>query len=194
MEEEGKVADQETGMSEKEPDQQFSEEQNYWETVKGVQLFMGWQQLPEFESSASFQDNNPVLGPSQPANISETSIRWLALPENGKAEPYFDRRLPYTYFWYQWTVQGPVYQDSTYFEMVWCVFRKERLFLVESLLLAQWSSKTLLVILSIELLDSPYLLDHQLPSLLHRKNLEDGRGQPGTHPLFATRQLALVAV
>ena len=46
-------------------------------------------------------------------------------------------------------------------------------------------------ILSPELLDS--LLDHWFPSLKHRNHLEDGRGWPGTYPLFATRQPALVA-
>ena len=48
MEEEGIVSDQEIGMPEQELDQQLSEEQNYWETVRDVQSFMGWHQVPEF--------------------------------------------------------------------------------------------------------------------------------------------------
>ena len=45
MEEEGRVSDQDTTMPEQELDQQLSEEQNYWETIRGFISFMGWHQV-----------------------------------------------------------------------------------------------------------------------------------------------------
>ena len=39
-------------------DQQLSEEQAYQETVRGVRSDMGWNQIHEFESSASSRDDN----------------------------------------------------------------------------------------------------------------------------------------
>ena len=50
--------DQETVTPEQEPDQVTTEEQNYRETLSGVRSFMGWNQVPGFESSASSQDDN----------------------------------------------------------------------------------------------------------------------------------------
>ena len=50
-------------MPEQEPDQQLSDEQNYQKTVIGVWSFMGWHQVPEFESSASFENDNLCAGP-----------------------------------------------------------------------------------------------------------------------------------
>ena len=44
---------------EQELDKQLSDEQNYWETIRGLRSFMRWHQVPEFESSASSQDDNP---------------------------------------------------------------------------------------------------------------------------------------
>ena len=51
-------------MLEQELYQQMSEEQNYWETIRGIWLFMVWQQEPEFECSASSQDDHPFASPS----------------------------------------------------------------------------------------------------------------------------------
>ena len=45
MEEEGEVSDQDTAMPEQELDQQLSDEQNYWETIRGVRSFIGWHQV-----------------------------------------------------------------------------------------------------------------------------------------------------
>ena len=43
-------------------DQELSAEQTYRETLRGVRLFMGWDQVPEFDSSSSAQDDNPFAG------------------------------------------------------------------------------------------------------------------------------------
>ena len=40
-------------------DQELSSEQTYRETLRGVRLFMGWDQVPEFDLSSSAQDDNP---------------------------------------------------------------------------------------------------------------------------------------
>ena len=45
MEEEGEVSDQDTAMPEQELDQQLSDEQNYWEIIRGVRFFIGWHQV-----------------------------------------------------------------------------------------------------------------------------------------------------
>ena len=57
------MSDQEVGIPEQISDQQISEEQIYRETVRGVTSCMGWYQVPEFESSASSQDDNPFAIP-----------------------------------------------------------------------------------------------------------------------------------
>ena len=59
VEVEGEASDQEAGALTQESDQQISEKQSYRETVWGVRCCMGWNQVPEFESSASSQDYNP---------------------------------------------------------------------------------------------------------------------------------------
>ena len=75
MKEEGDVSDQETGIPEQESDQQQSKEQNYWETVKDIQSFMEWHQVPEFESSASSKYDNPFVGPrTQPTGKISVKI------------------------------------------------------------------------------------------------------------------------
>ena len=63
IEEEGEVSDQDTAMPEQELDQQLSDEENYRDTIRGVRSFMGWHQVPEFESSVSSQDDNPFADP-----------------------------------------------------------------------------------------------------------------------------------
>ena len=77
IEEEGKVSDQETGVPDQQPDQQLSEDQNFWETVSGVWSLMEWHQVPKFESSASFKDDHPFAGPmTQPT--SKISVKLLS--------------------------------------------------------------------------------------------------------------------
>ena len=47
-----------------------SEEANYWETMRVVRSFMGWHQIPNFESSSSSLDDNPFTGSrAQPTGI-----------------------------------------------------------------------------------------------------------------------------
>ena len=43
-------------------DQEFSEEANYTETMGGVHSFMGWHQIPDFDSSSFSLDGNPFAG------------------------------------------------------------------------------------------------------------------------------------
>ena len=42
-------------------DQELSEESTYRETIRGMRSFMGWHQIPEFDSVSS-ADNNPFAG------------------------------------------------------------------------------------------------------------------------------------
>ena len=53
-------------------DQELSAEQTYRETLRGVRSFMGWNQVPEFDSSSPSQDDNPFAGtrPQQPGKVS----------------------------------------------------------------------------------------------------------------------------
>ena len=43
-------------------DQELSAEQTYRETICGVRSFMGWNQVPEYDSASSSQDDNPFAG------------------------------------------------------------------------------------------------------------------------------------
>ena len=47
-------------------DQELSEESTYRETIRGVRSFMGWHQIPEFDSVSS-ADNNPFAGSRAPS-------------------------------------------------------------------------------------------------------------------------------
>ena len=55
-------------LSDREPpkddelDQEFSEEANYRETMRGVHSFIGWYQIPDFDSLSSSLDDNPFAG------------------------------------------------------------------------------------------------------------------------------------
>ena len=40
----------------------FSEDANYRETIRGVRSFMGWHQIPDFDSASSSLDDNPFAG------------------------------------------------------------------------------------------------------------------------------------
>ena len=67
LEEEGELSDaQSTGPDHEElldVDQEFSAEQSYRVTIRGVRSFMGWSQVPEFDSASSSQDDNPFADP-----------------------------------------------------------------------------------------------------------------------------------
>ena len=55
-------------LSDREPvkedklDEEVSEEANYRETMRGVHSFMGWHQIPDFDSSSFSHDDNPFAG------------------------------------------------------------------------------------------------------------------------------------
>ena len=53
-------------------DQELSPEQTYRETFRGVRFFMGWNQVPEFDSASSSQNDNPFAGtrPQEPGKVS----------------------------------------------------------------------------------------------------------------------------
>ena len=46
-------------LPEESNDQDLSEEANYRETIRGVRSFMGWRQIPDFNSASSSLDDNP---------------------------------------------------------------------------------------------------------------------------------------
>ena len=61
----------------KELGQELSEKANY----QGVRSFMGWSQVPGFDISSSFLDDNPFVGSrSQPASkvsVKLPAVEWL---------------------------------------------------------------------------------------------------------------------
>ena len=63
---EGEVSDLDsTGQDQEElleGDQELSAEQIYRETLRGVRSFMAWNDIPEFDSASSSQDDNPFTG------------------------------------------------------------------------------------------------------------------------------------
>ena len=71
--EEGGLSDPDQDPS-TDPDQTLSEEQTYRETLRGIRSYMGWNQIPDLESTASAGDENPFAGPrSQP--VGKVSVR-----------------------------------------------------------------------------------------------------------------------
>ena len=62
-------------------DQEISEEADYCETMRGVRSFIGWHQVPEFESSSLSLDGNPFAGTNtQPMGkvlVKLLSDEWL---------------------------------------------------------------------------------------------------------------------
>ena len=76
LDEEGELSDiQSIGPDQEElldVDQELSAEQTYRETLCGVRSFMGWNLVPEFDSSSSAQDDNPFAGTKsqQPGKVS----------------------------------------------------------------------------------------------------------------------------
>ena len=62
----GNVRDGSPDLSKNEvADQELSEESTYRETIRGVRSFMGWHQIPEFDSVSS-ADNNPFADSRAP--------------------------------------------------------------------------------------------------------------------------------
>ena len=63
---------------------------NYWETVRSVRSFMGWNHIPVFEADISEPDksNNPSKGkvPKRHARVSVAMPR-LVVPETGEVYP-----------------------------------------------------------------------------------------------------------
>ena len=82
LDEEGELSDiQSTGPDQEElldVDQELSAEQTYRETLCGIRSFMGWNQVPEFDSSSSVQDDNPFAGTkSQQPGKCLLKFRWM---------------------------------------------------------------------------------------------------------------------
>ena len=60
--EEGELStEQEVTISD--PDQSLSEEQSYWETMRGIRSYIGWNHIPDIDSSPTTSDDNPFAGP-----------------------------------------------------------------------------------------------------------------------------------
>ena len=59
--EEGELSDDPELIAE--PDQMPSEEQTYWETMKGIWEYMGWSDIPDLDSATTGSDDNPFSGP-----------------------------------------------------------------------------------------------------------------------------------
>ena len=55
-------------------DQDLSEDANYRETIRGVRSFMGWHQIPDYDSTSSSLDDNPFAG-SQAKPTSKVSVK-----------------------------------------------------------------------------------------------------------------------
>ena len=62
-------------------DQEHFEEANYRETMRGVHSFMGWHQIPDFDSPSSSMDDNPFAGsrtqPTGKVSIKLPADDWL---------------------------------------------------------------------------------------------------------------------
>ena len=55
-------------------DQELTAEQTYRETLRGVRSFMAWNDIPEFDSSSSSQDDNPFTG-SKSSHTGKVSVK-----------------------------------------------------------------------------------------------------------------------
>ena len=59
--EEGELSDdQEANLSDHE--QSLSEEQSYWETMRGIHSYMNWDHIPDINSGATTSEDNPFAG------------------------------------------------------------------------------------------------------------------------------------
>ena len=86
MEEENEVSGRESAGPDKEEllqdvDQEVSEKQFYRETITAVSSFMGWKQVPEFDSASSTLDDNPFAGtrsqPTVKVSVKVQVDEWL---------------------------------------------------------------------------------------------------------------------
>ena len=59
-------------------DQDLSEDANYRETIRGVRSFMGWHQIPDYDSASSSLDDNPFAG----SRVKPTGKVSVKLPVN----------------------------------------------------------------------------------------------------------------
>ena len=57
-----------------EGDQELSAEQSYRETLQVVRSFMAWNDIPEFDSASSSQDDNPFTG-SRSSQTGKVSVK-----------------------------------------------------------------------------------------------------------------------
>ena len=106
---EGEVSDfDSTGQGQEElleGDQELSVEQSYRETLRGVRSFMAWNDIPEFDSVSSSQDDNPFTG----SRSSQTGKVPVKVPVDEWLCKKFEKlnitagRLPYTQFRDCWT-------------------------------------------------------------------------------------------
>ena len=75
---EGEVSDMESTGPDREElldvDQELTAEETYQETLRGVRSFMAWNDIPEFDSSSSSQDDNPFIG-SKSSHTSKVSVK-----------------------------------------------------------------------------------------------------------------------
>ena len=78
---EGELSDRESVQEQEDliqSDQELFAEQSYWETLCGVRSFIAWNDIPEFDSSSS-QDDNPFTGSrsSQTGKVLVPVDEWL---------------------------------------------------------------------------------------------------------------------
>ena len=59
--EEGELSDDQD-VSFTDPDQSLSEEQTYSKTMRGIRSYMGWNHIPDMDTSTSNSDDNPFAG------------------------------------------------------------------------------------------------------------------------------------
>ena len=73
LEEEDESPDLEAGTVTEDPDQMYSDKRNYKETVRAVRFFIGWHNIPEFDSP--YQPLVPELNRSErfPSNCLMTT-------------------------------------------------------------------------------------------------------------------------
>ena len=74
---EGELSDRESVQEQEvfiEVDQELSADQSYQETLRGVRSFMAWNDIPEFDSASSSQDDNPFTG-SRTSQTGKVSVK-----------------------------------------------------------------------------------------------------------------------
>ena len=72
-EDQGELSDRDTHRDE-ELDQELSEEIHYLETMRGERSFMGWHQVPDFDTCSPNLDDNTLLvpGPCEPVKCQQS--------------------------------------------------------------------------------------------------------------------------